>query len=90
MEKTKQTSNKAIEKDVYEIITRFCPTQAPKLTNNLNLKKDLNLDSIDIAELVYTLAAELKVNIDDTTIAYGIFTVDDIIKCVYRHKQNEH
>ena len=70
-----------IKEQVYEIIAKKMKRNVEDLNDELNLKQDLNADSIDTVEIVFEVEELYKISVPDEY-AETIHTVGDAIKVV--------
>lgn len=70
-----------VKETIYEIISRRMKRDISELHENVNLKKDLNADSIDTVEIIFELEETYNISIDDKY-AEQINTIGDASKVV--------
>lgn len=70
-----------VKETIYEIVSRRMKRDINTLTDDTNLKKDLNADSIDTVEIIFELEETYNISIDDKY-AEQINTIGDASKVV--------
>ena len=81
-----------IEKKFKEVAERYCPVKAEDITNDMKLRDDLGLSSLDLMTLLGDLEDELDIEFefteDDSKLA-GIVTVEDAIELLREYSEAE-
>jgi len=81
-----------IEKKFKEVAERYCSVKAEDMTNDMNLRNDLGLSSLDLMTLLGDLEDEFDVEFefgeDDSKLA-GIVTVQDAIDLLKEYAEAE-
>jgi acyl carrier protein len=75
-----------IEEKLVDILSRHSATDRSALTLEKNLKLDLGLDSLDVAEIVYELEETFGISISDES-AEQILKISDTIDFIYEKLQ---
>lgn len=70
-----------ISETIYEIVSRRLKRDISELRGDINLKKDLNADSIDTVEIVFEIEETYDIAVPDQ-FAETINTIDDAISVV--------
>jgi len=70
-----------IKEKIYEIVAKRTKTNVDDLDGDMNLKKDLDADSIDTVEIVFDIEEHYLISIDDID-AETINTINDAISVV--------
>lgn len=70
-----------ISETIYEIVSRRLKRDISELRGDINLKKDLNADSIDTVEIVFEIEETYDISVPDQY-AETINTIDDAISVV--------
>lgn len=70
-----------VEEKVKGLLMESFDMKPEEVTSDANLKKDLEMDSLEIVELVVALEKEFKVQIGDGTIS-NKNCVNDVVKVV--------
>ena len=76
----------AIKEQVYEIIAKKMKRKVEDLHDEINLKQDLNADSIDTVEIVFEVEELYKISVPDeyaekiATIGDAVQVVKDLVK----------
>jgi len=70
-----------VKEKIYEITARRMKRDISELNDIINLKKDLNADSIDTVEIIFELEETYEINIDDKY-AEQINTIGDAVSVV--------
>lgn len=71
----------SVKDKIYEVVARRMKRDIADLTDETNLKKDLNADSIDTVEIIFEIEEEYLIDIDDKY-AEQINTIGDAIRVV--------
>jgi len=71
----------SVKDKIYEVVARRMKRDIADLTDDTNLKKDLNADSIDTVEIIFEIEEEYLIDIDDKY-AEQINTIGDAIRVV--------
>jgi len=71
----------SVKEKIYEVVTRRMKRNITELTDETNLKKDLNADSIDTVEIIFEIEEEYEIDIDDKY-AEQINTIGDAVRVV--------
>ena len=81
-----------VEKRFKEIAERYCSVKAEDITNDMKLRDDLGLSSLDLMTLLGDLEDELDIEFefseDDSKLA-GIVTVEDAINLLKEYAEAE-
>ena len=79
-----------IEKKFQEVAERYCSVKAEDITNDMKLRDDLGLSSLDLMTLLGDLEDELDIEFefseDDSKLA-GIVTVEDAINLLKEYAE---
>ena len=79
-----------MEQKFKEIAERYCSLKADEITNDMNLRNDLGLSSLDLMTLLGDIEDELDVEFefgeDDSKLA-GIVTVEDAINLMKEYAE---
>jgi len=70
-----------VKNTIYEITSRRMKREISELNDDINLKKDLNADSIDTVEIIFELEETYGISIDDKY-AEQINTIGDAVRVV--------
>ena len=70
-----------VKETIYQIVSRKMKRDINNLTDDTNLKKDLNADSIDTVEIIFELEETYNISIDDKY-AEQINTIGDASKVI--------
>ena len=70
-----------VQEKILEITARRMKRDISELHENINLKKDLNADSIDVVEIIFELEETYNIAIDDSY-AEKINTIGDASKVI--------
>ena len=71
-----------MEKQFKEIAERYCSVKAEDITNDMNLRNDLGLSSLDLMTLLGDVEDELDIEFEggeDESKLAGIVTVEDAL-----------
>jgi acyl carrier protein len=71
----------SVKDKIYEVVAKRMKRNIADLTDETNLKKDLNADSIDTVEIIFEIEEEYEIDIDDKY-AEQINTISDAIRVV--------
>ena len=81
-----------VEKRFKEVAERYCSVKAEDITNDMKLRDDLGLSSLDLMTLLGDLEDELDIEFefseDDSKLA-GIVTVEDAINLLKEYAEAE-
>ncbi len=81
-----------IEKKFKEVAERYCSLKAEDITNDMKLRDDIGLSSLDLMTLLGDLEDELDIEFefseDDSKLA-GIVTVEDAINLLKEYAEAE-
>ena len=75
-----------IEEKLVDILSRHSAADRATLTPEKNLKLDLGLDSLDVAEIVYELEEAFGISISDES-AEQILKISDTVDFIYEKVQ---
>ena len=79
-----------MEQKFKEIAERYCTLKADEITNDMNLRNDLGLSSLDLMTLLGDIEDELDIEFefgeDDSKLA-GIVTVEDAINLMKEYAE---
>lgn len=70
-----------INETIYDIVARRMKRDIAELRGDINLKKDLNADSIDTVEIIFEIEETYNISVPDQ-FAETINTIDDAISIV--------
>lgn len=81
-----------VEQKFKEVAERYCSVKAGDITNDMKLRDDLGLSSLDLMTLLGDLEDELDIEFefteDDSKLA-GIVTVEDAINLLKEYAEAE-
>ena len=81
-----------MEQKFKEIAERYCSLKADEITNDMNLRNDLGLSSLDLMTLLGDIEDEMDIEFefgeDDSKLA-GIVTVEDAINLLKEYEEEE-
>lgn len=72
-----------LKENIYEVVAKRMKVDVSTLTDDTQLKKDLNADSIDTVEIIFELEEKYSIDIDDSY-AEQINTIGDAIIVVQK------
>ncbi len=76
-----------IEEKLIDILSRHSAAERSAFTPDKNLKLDLGLDSLDVAEIVYELEEAFGINIPDDS-AERLLSVADTVDYIHQALQD--
>ncbi len=79
-----------MEQKFKEIAERYCSLKADEITNDMNLRNDLGLSSLDLMTLLGDIEDELDVEFEfgeDESKLAGIVTVEDAINLMKEYAE---
>ena len=79
-----------MEQKFKEIAERYCTLKADEITNDMNLRNDLGLSSLDLMTLLGDIEDELDIEFEfgeDESKLAGIVTVEDAIKLMKEYAE---
>ena len=77
-----------IEEKLIDILARHSAAEKKAFTPDKNLKLDLGLDSLDVAEIVYELEEAFGIKIPDDS-AEHLLSISDTVDFVHRRLQED-
>ena len=81
-----------MEQKFKEIAERYCTLKADEITNDMKLRDDLGLSSLDLMTLLGDIEDEMDIEFefgeDDSKLA-GIVTVEDAINLLKEYEEEE-
>ena len=79
-----------MEQKFKEIAERYCTLKADEITNDMNLRNDLGLSSLDLMTLLGDIEDEFDIEFefgeDDSKLA-GIVTVEDAVNLIKEYME---
>ena len=79
-----------MEQKFKEIAERYCSIKAEDITNDMNLRNDLGLSSLDLMTFLGDLEDEFDVEFDeDESKLAGLVTVEDAINMLKEYVEDE-
>ncbi len=79
-----------MEQKFKEIAERYCSLKAEDITDDMNLRSDLGLSSLDLMTLLGDIEDELDIELDfgeDESKLAGIVTVEDAINLIKEYME---
>ncbi len=79
-----------MEQKFKEIAERYCTLKADEITNDMNLRNDLGLSSLDLMTLLGDIEDELDIEFEfgeDESKLAGIVTVEDAINLMKEYAE---